>query len=254
VLFRSPSNAASLFGGFRGRSFFKKLLWGVPSSYLELCNLAAINDTAFAHFRLNPYYMKVLEHVTREQGAECIREIGKAGIIDLEKHRSLIAENDYDGNPVTYEYDGLGALSATTARYVKVASDIMDFFSLNRDSEPVSVVEIGVGYGGQCRLLTEFLNVKSYTLVDISPALRLAKRYLEGFAIKATLKFLTMNEIDRLDCDLCVSNYAFSELNKPLQDTYRVEEFAKMILRKTEILEEKPLTHPLNKVLIWRNV
>src|SRR5258708_1120240 len=49
--------------------------------------------------------------------------------------------------------------------------------------EGKSIVEIGVGYGGQCAGLSRRWGLARYTLGGIAEPLRLARRYLEALAI-----------------------------------------------------------------------
>ena len=63
------------------------------------------------------------------------------------------------------------AVSPTTLRYLKVANDLETLFS---SLDGLRICEIGVGYGGQCRVLDAMFAVKSYTLVDLRPVLELA--------------------------------------------------------------------------------
>jgi len=87
-----------------------------------------------------------------------------------------------------------------------------------------------------------------------------------------------MNELEKRDYDLVISNYAFSESKKELQDvylekvilgskrgyityneitrlelnSYEKDELVK-IIPHSKIIEENPLTHPKNCIIIWGN-
>jgi len=115
-------------------------------------------------------------------------------------------------------------------------------------------------------------------LVDIPQALSLARRYLENYAIPSTLHYCTMGELPSRNYDLLISNYAFTELPRSIQELY----LDKVILRSSrgyityneiapasfnsykarELLEiiagaekinEEPLTHPKNCIIVWSN-
>jgi hypothetical protein len=89
-----------------------------------------------------------------------------------------------------------------------------------------SFIEIGVGYGGQARLISEFAEkvdsaILTYTLVDLLPVIHLARLYLEHFTLKPSLVYETKSTLQRLDkWDLAISNYAFSEFSRKLQEEY----------------------------------
>jgi putative sugar O-methyltransferase len=163
-------------------------------------------------------------------------------------------------------------ISPTTLRYLKVADDLEKLFG---SLEQVDVIEIGVGYGGQCRILDALFAIKSYTLVDLKPALDLAAEFLSHFPLRTSVRFLTMNELGPRSYDLAISNYAFTELAGEVQEIY----FAKVLegtsrgyvtfnaivpdeyrsLDRNElcqrlgatVLPEYPLTHPNNCIIVW---
>jgi putative sugar O-methyltransferase len=144
--------------------------------------------------------------------------------------------------------------------------------------DDMDIVELGVGYGGQCRIIAACFNVKSYTLVDLPQVLSLAKAFLNNYPLSARLEFLTMNELDpNRKYDLFISNYAFSELRLAIQSCYfektirnaskgyitynniMTEAFDRFSLddyqRKIpnlQIIEEYPLSYTGNTVLLWK--
>lgn len=61
-------------------------------------------------------------------------------------------------------------------RYAKIMLELKELFG-----ELKNVVEIGVGYGGQSRILRRFNPIQSYGLVDIPQALGVSKKYLSRF-------------------------------------------------------------------------
>lgn len=91
-------------------------------------------------------------------------------------------------------------ISPGMQRFIKVKKDISVF-------DYSSVVEIGSGYGGQCQII----KCKNYTLIDIPESLEVAKAYLKKNNIKAN--FISTENIKNIKADLCISNYALSELN-----------------------------------------
>jgi hypothetical protein len=240
-------------------------------TYPEACRRAATEPEFFASFRRHPDYTRILEHVTAQQGQAYLDLIAR----DAELFAAIdtFRLNDLYGNPVTHAYPAAGKISPSTLRYVKVLADLQAAFG-NLDG--LDVCEIGVGYGGQCRVIDAWCRPASYCLVDIAPALALARRYFDNFSIDTPLTYQTMDELGAASFDLAISNYAFTELARPLQDIY----LAKVILRSrmgyityNEVtpaafnsykaeqlletipgatrLEEKPLTHPGNCIIVW---
>ena len=264
--------AKSLSSYTSNNDFLCNKLEEMCTSYIDICNLAAINSSVFNNFKRNKYYVQILEHVSPEIGLKYLKEIMLANKIDLINKKEMITCNDLYGNPFIVDYDIL-KISPSSLRYAKVCSDILRFF--NFEMESIDIVEIGIGYGGQCLILNNFFNIKNYYLIDITPALSLAKTYLEKFVLTSKLHFLTLNEINSLASNIVISNYAYSELNKELQDVY----FDKIIinskngyflynninpsnynsysnsmfasrLTNSYILSEYPLTHPENKLIV----
>lgn len=239
--------------------------------YPQFCVQAATDYRVFGHFRRNPVYNEILEHVSAQQGEAYLREIVKTP--DLLASIGEFKNNDLFGSPRTFEYPSVGAISPSTLRYIKVLSDLRRLFHSLDDFD---VCEIGVGYGGQCRIINAFFHVNSYLLVDIQPVLMLARRYLENYVMKSWLSYKTMNELPKSSFDLVISNYAFSELSRNVQDVY----LDKIIMNSTRgyltyneitppeyrsygkddllatipgsrVIDEVPLTHSRNCIILW---
>lgn len=242
--------------------------------YVEFCAQAAADHDVFESFRCAPIYMAMLEHVTEEQGADYLRVIRRDNPDLLGEQIETFRANDRWGSPITYEYPGIGRISPVTLRYLKVLSDLERLFG---DLTGKRIVEIGVGYGGQARLLLEHWTIRSYTLVDLEPVLRLARRYLTSSGAYQSLIFLPPALIAEADYDLCISNYAFSELTRDVQDSYArslvasagqgyltcnfisgvhgIDSWSRTQLRQLHAgahwLPEEPLTFEGNAILVW---
>ena len=240
-------------------------------AYPAACLRAASDQQAFDHFRQDPAYTYVLEHVAGEIGQIYLNMVSSdRAIMDMIEEFRL---NDRYGNPVTFDYPPAGRFSPTTLRYMKVLSDIKAGF---KSLDKLRICEIGVGYGGQCRVLDAFYKTAGYRLVDIAPALALAKRYLGGFAMHTSPDFKTMEELDDTSYDMVISNYAFTELTRSIQTEYlqkiilrskmgyityneimppefkshKVPELLEMI-PGARVVAEEPLTHPKNCIILW---
>jgi hypothetical protein len=186
--------------------------------YPEVARRAAQDKRAFAKFKRNPIYCEVLEHVSKEQGALYLEEIQMKWpqlITSLENAKI----NDEIGDPIRFCYPGAGTISPTTLRYLKVACDLREVFG---DLSGFKVVEIGGGYGGQCLLADMLWQLRSWTVFDLDAVLLLISRYLECHLMNSSYKVMTLNRFDDEgeEFDLAISNYAFSELPKVLQEKY----------------------------------
>ena len=121
----------------------------------------------------------------------------------------------------------------------------------------------------------------SYSLFDLPEVLELSKRYLGKFGkdIIDKIKFIDGTVIDTNDTyDFVISNYAFSELVRSIQDSYLEKVILKSragymtwnslsyekldgysleeLLQKipaSMAIEEKPLTKEKNCIIIWGN-
>jgi hypothetical protein len=240
------------------------------NNYADACIEAALNRRAFDVFRQNPAYTKILEHVTEEQGGEYLKLLLDGGLGDA---IDMIGRLDIIGGPRKFLYGTHDMLCPTTLRYAKV---MMDLFNIFGDLDNMSIAEVGVGYGGQCRIVDAFVyRPSTYLLVDIWPALALARRFLEHFSTRYVLTFRTMNELPETPSDLFISNYAFTELPCAIQDvylerlilkanrgyiTYNEVPFGHRSYSRDELLSmihgactmpEEPLTGPGNCIIYW---
>ena len=184
--------------------------------YPEFCDLAVKDDSLFANFRRNPIYNYALEHDSEAQGAEYLSVAQK--LKNLPEFIEEFKKNDRVGNPITSTYDGIGEIAPTTARYIKILSDLQEEFGT---LDNLNICEIGVGYGGLCRIIDSYFKVKSYCLVDLGSVLRLAEKYLKQFQTNTSITTKTMAALQSEDkYDLVISNYAFTELRTEIQDVY----------------------------------
>jgi hypothetical protein len=252
----------------------------VNGKYLSAVMKALNNYSAFSNFKRHPYYQGVLEHVSESQGADYLSVISRQTPQFLhESILSKILENDDIGNPIKYSYRDVGPISPTTLRYLKVASDLKHYFG---DDLGQDVVEIGCGYGGQCRILDQLFDIKRYQLFDLPLVNQLISKYLESYIMRGSYCTSTINTYEPKPIDLVISNYAFSELPRNIQESYiekvlsksakgylSMNERSNMVKTKGflsppyqledfrsrlptfEVIEEIPLTGPGNYIIIW---
>jgi len=243
--------------------------------YVAFVEEAVRDYRIFKGFKRNPIYTDVLEHVSRAQGQEYL-EIIKNEAHDLLGMLDKLKINDEVGSPLLYEYPDVGWISPTTLRYIKVAADIRNLFG---DLALARIAEIGVGYGGQFLILDQLYRMR-YFLYDLPPVLEFASKYLESHILNSSYEAITLNQYDGVgEYDLVISNYAFSELPRQLQQKYiekiiykskrgyltmnsglpnsvfknnkmTIDELRKH-LPEFEILEERPNTTPGNYIIVW---
>lgn len=242
------------------------------SRYLKVCNDALEREDLFMGFKSNPDYRVVLEHVSTEQGKEYLDVISphNSRLISL---LELFATNDNIGNPARARYkinNKVIEISPTTLRYVKVLNDLMLIFG---SLDGMDIVEIGVGYGGQCKIISDLFKFKSYTLVDLPEVLSLSDKFLDKMGVE-NIVLRQPHDAAETRYDLCISNYAFTEIDRLYQVFYRDNIIRHSDrgyitcnfigrpdgLSKQEILnlkenswelEEKPLTYPNNFIYVW---
>lgn len=196
--------------------------WGHDKAgdYVAFIWRAVMQPELFATFRADPRYRAVVETLWPETGAQYLELIADAAV------RRLCLESeaaDAVGGPVRHAYEG-AMLAPTTLRYGKVLADLVRLFPHFAAIE--AMVEIGIGHGGQARIIAEYAArtptaLKDYTLLDLLPVLHLARGYLEHFALRPRFRYRSKSELAAdARWGLAVSNYAFSELARPLQEEY----------------------------------
>ena len=243
------------------------------TNYPAFCQQAAMDDEIFAHFKRHPSYQGILEHVGYGLGYQYLKCVLKNDPKSVSLF-ALFRENDSLGDPITYEYGYFGRFSPTTLRYMKVASDLKRLFG---DLSQMDIVEIGGGYGGQCKILADFTSFKSYTLIDLPEAIALTRKYLALLGVK-NVHFITNANLSQVQSyDLVISNYAFSEIDRFEQQGYldrviqltpngymtmnfishgiSIEDLVQMLRlshREEKIEEERPVSDPKNLIVSWK--
>jgi putative sugar O-methyltransferase len=250
-------------------------MWNVHTDtmidYLNVCNMAVSDEKIFAKFRRMHAYMKILEHVSYQHALEYIdqmtQSVGRGRMqADLFKWK----KNDLIGGAVLTDFDGLGSISTSTLRYVKIAYTLESLF---KDIESKNICEIGCGYGGQIRLLNALFGCHQFTVVDQEPALLLAQKWLQYYGLfPAHYNSDQIKEIN-LTPDIVISNYAFSELSEDEQMVYynnilrhakagymiynvtpgAMEIKAMQMLLKNSIIIPEGLSGSRSNILIWGN-
>jgi hypothetical protein len=196
--------------------------WGhhQADEYVSFIWQAVSDPKIFAMFRRDPRYVAVVETLWPETGQAYL------DLIEDPVTRQICLDSetaDKIGGPVTHIYDG-AQLAPTTLRYGKVLNDLVRLFPRLPSVEHIA--EIGIGHGGQARIIAEYASraatsLNSYTCLDLLPVLHLARQYLEHFTLRPQFHFLSKLELPAgWRADLAISNYAFSELGRNVQEEY----------------------------------
>jgi putative sugar O-methyltransferase len=238
-------------------------------SYNTICSLASTDAEVFKKFKSNIEYRAILEHVSRKQGSEYLNMISDREILK-KISRNKIQEL---GRPYRYHYRGFGRISPTQLRYFKTLSDLKELFG-NLDG--YKIVEIGPGYGGLAQTIVNHFEIDNYALIDLPPAIELAKVYLSRYGSYSTFEFCQSSEVTTTYSDLAISNYAFSEINRSHQQVLldnvltkakrgyiifnkipsaaheflTIEEICNQ-LPNPEVIEEIPKTGDENRLILW---
>ncbi len=185
------------------------------TKFQVFCALAAIDPAVFKTFKRHPDYTPILCHVTEAQGHAYLEHIKREypALLNL---MWKFKENDALGSPLTYDYADYGYVCPTTLRYIKVAGDIEQMFG---SWEGKSIFELGAGYGGQCKIMTDIYKPNGYTIVDLPGVCVLTRVYLQRLHVdNIWVRYPGAQFVDRYD--LFISNYAFSELDRSVQQDY----------------------------------
>ena len=185
------------------------------TKYLEVCKRAVEGDL-FDTFKSHPDYRQILEHLEYKDSLDYLRAILRDNPW-LVKEFYLFSDNDILGSPIRCYYEELKLnMAPATIRYVKVLSDLILHFGSLHD---IDIVEIGGGYGGQCLVISKEIAFKSYTIIDLEEPSALQRKYLDNHIVE-NVRCFTPDELDFDNIDLCISNYAFSEIGRVFQDAY----------------------------------
>jgi len=241
--------------------------------YKNIIKQILINQSLFNKFKQLPDYTEILEHTSESQAKEYLKVIERDNnqlINDINKFKV----NDEFGTPNKILFENIGYISPSTLRYVKVLSDLIILGDFNNKN----IVEIGGGYGGQCLIFSKYFKFNSYTLIDLEESLDLSKKYLSLNNINNVF-FKDITQLKDIEnYDLVISNYAFTECDKNIQDiyinkilnnckngyitanfisdkfninSYNLDELINLINNNISMKEEEPKTHKNNSILIW---
>jgi putative sugar O-methyltransferase len=242
--------------------------------YSIICKLSINDPNIFKNFRRYKSYFNVLEHVSKDYGKKYSLLL-LAKDPNLKNYRNSKNQNNI-GNPLKFYYRNFGFTSPTLLRYLKVLQDLELLFG---SIDNKTIVEIGIGYGGQAGTIMQNTKVAKYYLFDLEEVNMLASKFLNQLNLINNYSFFDGRNPASIQSDLVISNYAFSELTREVQDIYidkvilnaksgymtwndlgykqlnslSLDELLKKIPNSRSI-NEVPLTAQNNKIIIWGDI
>ena len=234
--------------------------------YLTVVRKALYNENVFKTFKLHPYYRRIID-TNDDLGLRCFQV--SRYMQDTEfKISTAIKDFDAIGGPRVVNFSGELSLSANMLRYIYFAEMIKDLFG---EMKGFNICEIGCGNGGQLVALDQMTEFDNYLLMDLPDVLALTSKCLERTILKNRFSISTLNTFNtNIDIDIVISNYAFSELPRPLQDIYVRKVLSKSKrgfmamntgsehfsylqahIPNLEKMNEYPLSNPGNYIVYW---
>jgi putative sugar O-methyltransferase len=195
----------------------------IVDKYLKACREAIADDEKFAVFKSNPDYTAILEHASKNLGESYLKRILKnnSWLIDTEVSQQMFFENDGLGSPKKEKFslpDGSSfECSPSTLQYIGVVSNLVDLMDSLDDK---LIIEIGGGYGGQCKIIQSIFDVQGYLLMDLQEPSDLQYKYLKKSGIENFMAGTIVTVPNKDEYDLVISNYALTELSEEYQLTY----------------------------------
>jgi len=189
--------------------------------YLEV--VAGVNSGALRHnFRSCVQYQDVLEHVSYPLAIEYLRKL------EAWEHFPILLESQLNrdfsnlGNPPVYKFRTKGSLQILNPTFVRYAYVARDLISRLGNLGGTKVAEIGVGFGGQTAVLNKVASLESAYLYDLPEVNELAKWFLGQVAPNFEAVCRDGRNPKPVYVDLIISNFAFSELSRSVQEQYMV--------------------------------
>lgn len=181
--------------------------------FAEYLTTLVHDEAKFAEFKRDPFCNILWENLPKEAGDAALNRI-KTQFPHLLNKLDALRESDKIGSPRTYHFGTVGSFSPSTLHFVSIAGDLQK--RLGGFAEK-TIIQVGSGYGGLCKILHTVQSCKSYTLVDLPEQLALAKKYLESFGLTHII-YRTFEDLPKdAEYDCVISDRTFSELNSTYQ-------------------------------------
>ena len=117
--------------------------------------LAKAPESIFKNFRTLPIFRIVIEGISIEGGAHLLLRLKRNHFFIDALHLIRTSENFEPSCILKLHVNGKNVnISPTTARYCNNTINLINLFGLNVLSR--NIVEIGGGYGGECKIIHDF--------------------------------------------------------------------------------------------------
>jgi len=198
---------------------------------LNVCNEAINKAETYSVFRNLDDYTYMMEHKNYGHFGRMFLDaiIAIAGRLGIAIPFTEIMKNDTIGSPQTFEYS-LGeysiVCSPTTLRYVLAGFKTL-LHMKDLGLKEVDIVEIGAGYGGQCRIMYILaplfeIKINSYGIFDLDLPMKLQAKYLTDLK-DVPMEHVTFNTPDDHHLNensFLISNYCISEIGTIPRNEY----------------------------------
>ena len=205
-------------------------------THIDVCLKSINDDSYFNSFKNNSNFTNILEHTSEKFGRDYIQLIIQEfsnfiNLIDWDK----IKENDKLGGAVLVDFSELSSVinlpdykfSPSTIGYLYKGLSILKFAS-SKNKTKINILEIGGGYGGQCKIVKDLsplfnITIENYGLIDLKAVSDLQKKYLSTLNYKDITYYAyeDLKDFDSFDkYDLLVSIYALGEFDVEIQNFY----------------------------------
>lgn len=217
----------------------------IDTLYKEYCN--RVSQTVhrvqqgepFDAFKADRTYRHILEHVNPEIATNLLQECRKRFNLTDAEMELFILENDKIGHPIKEAVSNWSGIlsSPSNFRYIYHSHLILQHLSKLNCLE-VDIVEIGGGYGGLCLALSIYarkfgITINTYHFIDLAPITTLQQHYIDYHKPSFSRSFHAAdtfgNNVNKSSTPLyLISCYAFTEINKNLQNSYITTLFPKI--------------------------
>lgn len=190
------------------------------------CARNAADDRRFARFRRMARHRLIVEATPPAEARQHLERV----LRQTPHYRALFDRFltlDRIGAPIMTEFAPDVWFAPNTVRYMRYLSDCEARFG---NFDGATIVEIGIGFGGQCKIFFDRYRPGKYILIDLPGPIALARRVLTetlGPAIVAErLLFLEAGKagapagLPDGPFDLAISTLAFSECHRTVQRGY----------------------------------
>ncbi len=192
----------------------------------KFCARNAADDRRFARFRRMARHRLIVEATPPAEARQHFERVQR----QTPHYRALFDRFltlDRIGAPIMTEFAPDVWFAPNTVRYMRYLSDCETRFG-NLDG--ATIVEIGIGFGGQCKIFFDRFRVGKYILIDLPGPIALARRVLtETLGPEAVAERLLFLEAGKTGApaglpegrfDLAISTLAFSECHRSIQQGY----------------------------------